>query len=167
MTDATAGAVLELRTAHPDDLDELEELEFDSFDGDRFNRRQLRYLLSRARAVTVVIEDVAGTCAPPQRILAYGTLLLRSNSHRARLYSLCVHPAVRGSGQGRRLLVELERRALEHGASELVLEVRADNRRALGLYRRMGYRTLHWIDEYYSDGCAAWRMSKPLPAPLD
>lgn len=44
----------------------------------------------------------------------------------------------------------------------LQLEVRADNRVALGLYRRMGFSVLRWLDDYYVDGCAAWQMSKVL-----
>lgn len=44
----------------------------------------------------------------------------------------------------------------------LQLEVRADNRVALGLYRRMGFSVLRWLEDYYVDGCAAWQMRKAL-----
>lgn len=96
--------------------------------------------------------------------MGYGTLLFRRGSRRARLYSFCIHPEARGSGLGRQLLEALERVAVRHDAEALGLEVRADNRIALGLYRRMGFRLERWLDDYYEDGCAGWQMSKPLMA---
>lgn len=146
-----------LRPAQPQDLDALCQLELVAFSGDRFNRRQLRHLLNRAHARTLVAEE-------KQCLLGYGCLLFRRRSQRARLYSLGVHPVARGRGVGRALVEALEGVALAHGAEELGLEVRADNRIALGLYRRMGFRLVRWLDDYYEDGCAGWQMRKPLGA---
>ncbi|MCE8018243.1 GNAT family N-acetyltransferase [Halomonas sp. MCCC 1A17488] len=144
-----------LRQAQPQDLGALYRLEQVAFSGDRFSRRQLWHLLNRAHAETLVADD-------GERLMGYGTLLFRRGSRRARLYSFCVHPEARGSGLGRQLLEALERVALGHDAEALGLEVRADNRVALGLYRRMGFRLERWLDDYYEDGCAGWQMSKPL-----
>lgn len=146
-----------LRQAQPQDLDALHRLEQVAFSGDRFSRRQLWHLLNRAHAETLVADD-------GERLMGYGTLLFRRGSRRARLYSFCVHPDARGSGLGRQLLEALERVAIYHDAEALGLEVRADNRIALGLYRRMGFRLERWLDDYYEDGCAGWQMSKPLVA---
>lgn len=148
-----------LRQAGGHDLDALHHLEQVALEGDRFSRRQLWHLLNRAHAWTLVVEDEAG------RLLGYGTLLFRRSSRRVRLYSFCVHPEARGSGFGRRLLEALEVEARRRGAEVLGLEVRADNRVALGLYRRTGFRLERWLDEHYEDGCAAWEMAKPLVAP--
>jgi ribosomal protein S18 acetylase RimI-like enzyme len=52
---------------------------------------------------------------------------------------LWLSPAVRGGGEGRRLLAELERRAVEYGAQELVLDTNASLVAAGGLYRSSGY----------------------------
>ncbi|QOR39607.1 GNAT family N-acetyltransferase [Billgrantia diversa] len=144
-----------LRQAQPQDLGALYRLEQVAFSGDRFSRRQLWHLLNRAHAETLVADD-------GERLMGYGTLLFRRGSRRARLYSFCVHPEARGSGLGRRLLEALEEVAVRHDAEALGLEVRADNRVALGLYRRMGFRLERWLDDYYEDGCAGWQMSKPL-----
>ncbi|MCC5881071.1 MAG: GNAT family N-acetyltransferase [Halomonas sp.] len=146
-----------LRQARPQDLDALNRLEQVAFSGDRFSRRQLWHLLNRAHADTLV-ADVDG------RLMGYGTLLFRRGSRRARLYSFCVHPEARGGGLGRQLLEALERCAVSHGSEALALEVRADNRIALGLYRRLGFRLERWLDDYYEDGCAGWQMSKSLEA---
>jgi len=146
-----------LRPALPQDLDALYDLEQVTFSGDRFNRRQLWHLLNRAHARTLVAEE-------KQCLLGYGSLLFRRRSQRARLYSLGVHPDARGRGVGRALVEALEEAVLVHGAEEMRLEVRADNRVALGLYRRMGFRLERWLDDYYEDGCAGWQMRKPLDA---
>ncbi|WP_048306125.1 GNAT family N-acetyltransferase [Halomonas sp. PR-M31] len=146
----------QLRPARPEDLDGLCRLEIESFEGDRFNRRQLTHLLTRAHAVTWVVENDSGI------LLGYGTLLLRRNSASARLYSFCVHPEARGEGIGRRLAERLEQEALERNRHKMILEVRADNRRAIGLYRRLGFLPRRWLENYYSDGCAAWQMDKVL-----
>ena len=52
---------------------------------------------------------------------------------------LWLAPAARGRGAGRRLLEELERRAVEFGARELVLDTNASLEAAGGLYRSSGY----------------------------
>ncbi|WP_445000779.1 GNAT family N-acetyltransferase [Halomonas mongoliensis] len=154
-----------LRPATSQDLDALYRLEQSAFEGDRFSRRQLWHLLNRAHAVTWVIEQPERPEAHrPAALLGYGTLLFRQGSRRARLYSFCVHPDARGGGLGRRLLEALAEAAGERGAERLGLEVRADNRVALGLYRRMGFRLERWLPEYYEDGCAAWQMVKALEA---
>lgn len=147
---------LMLRPAAPQDVDALFALENLCFEGDRFSRRQFVHLLMRANAHTFVLSD------EDSRLMGYGTLLFRRTSTMARLYSFCIHPEARGGGNGRRLLDALEAEARRRGCTRMQLEVRADNRGAIALYRRMGYQALYWLDDYYSDGCAGWKMTKPL-----
>ncbi|MCA1770544.1 MAG: GNAT family N-acetyltransferase [Halomonas sp.] len=150
-----------LRPATSHDLDALYRLEQVAFTSDRFSRRQLWHLLNRAHAETWVVErDAQGFS--PARLLGYGTLLFRHGSRRARLYSFCVHPDARGSGLGSQLLETLEGEARGRDNARLGLEVRADNRVALKLYRRMGFCLERWLPEYYEDGCAGWQMVKEL-----
>ncbi|HEU0182095.1 MAG TPA: GNAT family N-acetyltransferase [Agromyces mariniharenae] len=52
---------------------------------------------------------------------------------------LWLSPNARGKGAGRQLLHELERRAIEFGAQELVLDTNASLEAAGGLYRSSGY----------------------------
>ncbi|TFH85901.1 N-acetyltransferase [Billgrantia azerbaijanica] len=150
-----------LRQGRPEDLGAIVRLEEAAFAGDRFSRRQLWHLLNRAHALTLVAEDEHGA------LLGYGLLLFRRGSSRVRLYSFCVHPTARGGGIGRRLLEALEAVARERGGERLELEVRVDNRVALGLYRRAGFRLRRWLDDYYADGCAGWQMEKTLVAPCE
>lgn len=148
-----------IRYGLPADCDTLYELEERCFDSDRFSRRQLAHLLTRANAANLL------AVAEDQRVIGYGTLLFRRNSTTARLYSFCVDPAARGTGLGRELLQALENTARERGCQRMLLEVRADNRVAMGLYRRMGFIAHRWLEDYYADGCAAWQMDKRLEPP--
>lgn len=52
---------------------------------------------------------------------------------------LWLQPGVQGRGLGRALLAELERQAVELGATELVLDTNASLEAAGGLYRSSGY----------------------------
>ncbi|MCM2971508.1 GNAT family N-acetyltransferase [Larsenimonas suaedae] len=147
----------QLRAATPHDVDALWALEQACFSpgADRFNRRQISYLVRHAKAVTGVFEQDG-------HLTGYATLLVRARERLGRIYSLCVHPSARGAGLGEDLVDFLEDRALELGLERLVLEVRVDNDAALTLYARLGFERTAWLDDYYSDGCAAWKMSKPL-----
>ena len=58
---------------------------------------------------------------------------------RFELKHLYLRPAARGRGLGRALLVELESRARDFGALELVLDTNASLEAAGGLYRSSGY----------------------------
>jgi ribosomal protein S18 acetylase RimI-like enzyme len=55
------------------------------------------------------------------------------------VHDLAVLPEHRGSGVGRLLLEEVERRARARGSSKLTLEVHASNEGAMRLYRRFGF----------------------------
>ena len=58
---------------------------------------------------------------------------------RAEVKHLWVRPAARGTGLGRQLLEELERRAAARGATDVVLDTNARLEAAQGLYRSSGY----------------------------
>ncbi|MDQ0574967.1 GNAT family N-acetyltransferase [Agromyces albus] len=69
-------------------------------------------------------------------------------------------PAGRGHGEGRRLLDELERRAGELGAEEIVLDTNANLEAAGGLYRSSGYTE---IEPYNANPNATHWFGKRLP----
>ena len=58
----------------------------------------------------------------------------------------------RGRGLGRILLQELENRAILRGATGMMLDVRADNAAALGLYTGAGYDLIQTRRRYYQPG---------------
>jgi GNAT superfamily N-acetyltransferase len=84
-------------------------------------------------------EDLAGEpsdvgCGGVRRIQRPESGLVRFE-----VKHLWVQPHLRGHGVGRLLLAELERRAIELGAEELVLDTNASLEAAGGLYRSSGF----------------------------
>lgn len=142
------------------DLDALEELEFDCFDSDRFSRRRWRYLLTRAHALTLVLED--SNADEEETLCGYAMVLLRRGSRKATLHSFCIHPRCQAQGLGAILLNAIEQAAIERGVQEMRLGVHADNSRAQRLYKRAGYERFGYEEESYEDGGAAWYMERTL-----
>lgn len=144
-----------LRSATLADLPSLLRIENTSFDGDRLTRRQFRYLLTKANAVTLV-EEANGV------IRGYAMLLFHTGTSLARFYSYAVDPAFRGVGLGKVLIKAAERAALAAECVTLRLEVRRDNATSLGLFRALGYRYLDVVPDYYEDHMEALRFEKYL-----
>lgn len=68
------------------------------------------------------------------------------------ILTLAVDPAHRGKGMGRGMLADYLRVLREDGVSQVRLEVRASNARALRLYRQAGMERSGERRGYYSDG---------------
>ena len=88
--------------------------------------------------VFLLVEDEEGVVIGCGGVRRIGE---RPGSHEVRyeVKHLWLTPDARGRGAGRRLLAELERRAIEFGADELVLDTNASLEAAGGLYRSSGY----------------------------
>lgn len=80
---------------------------------------------------------------------------------RAEVKHLWLDPAARGRGWSRILLAELEERAVEFGAREVVLDTNATLEAAQSLYRTSGYRE---IPPYNENPNATHWFGKSLPA---
>ena len=79
------------------------------------------------------------------------------------IVSLCVHPAYRRKGIGIALMEEIERRLRNiFGICKFRLEVRVSNAPAINLYRKLGYRIINRIEQYYHDGEDAYLMMKDV-----
>ncbi len=61
----------------------------------------------------------------------------------------------RRRGIASRLVLASCKRARQHGAAALMLEVAADNRPALALYGRLGFAAIAQRKDYYKRGCHA------------
>jgi ribosomal-protein-alanine N-acetyltransferase len=70
----------------------------------------------------------------------------------AQVMTISVRPTFQGHGVGRALLRELIVRARASGATELLLEVREDNRVARHLYESEGFAVLGTRRGYYANG---------------
>lgn len=148
-----------IRHAVLQDLDALVEIEKKAFITDRFSRRSFRYLLTRAKAETLVY-------CHDEKIHGYVMLLFHAGISMARLYSLAVDPDSQGQGLGKELMIAAENVALEHDCIILRLEVRADNTPAIQFYLQHGYRQFEKTADYYEDHMEALRFEKRMQPSL-
>jgi GNAT superfamily N-acetyltransferase len=65
----------------------------------------------------------------------------------AELKRIWVTPAARGLGIGRRLITDLEKRAIEHGNNAVRLDTNAALTEAAALYRSAGYQEINAFNE--------------------
>lgn len=144
-----------VRPARLSDLDALLEIEESAFAGDRFSRARYRYLLTRANASSVVATEAG-------EVAGVMVMLWRRNSQRGHLYTIAVHPKFHGKGYGRILMEECIRLSRAKGCDRIVLEVRADNRGAINLYRKFGFEVTETLPNYYEDGGDGYRMVREL-----
>lgn len=101
-------------------------------------------LAARPRRDYVVLEDDA--------LLGYAGLDLAGET--ADVMTIAIDPARRGRSLGTTLLEHLLHRAAARGATRVLLEVRADNEVAIGLYARHGFVEVHRRRGYYPAGPA-------------
>ena len=150
------GSGLVIREALSTDVDALARLEADRFTSDRLSRRSLAALARSPSACLLVACRGGG-------LIGYTLLLTRRGGRGARLYSIAVAAAEAGRGVGSRLLAAAEEVALLRSAERVYLEVRADNPRAVALYKRSGYRPIGERPGYYEDGTTALLFARDLP----
>ena len=144
-----------IREALLDDLESLVELEELSFEHDRFHRRQLRYLLTKAQG-KILVYDEAGQVS--------GALILswRKSSSVARITSVAVRPEYRSRRIGAVLVSQAENLARARGLKKINLEVRLDNNKAIRFYESCGYTRVGLQPDYYGDGMAGISYRKLL-----
>lgn len=149
-------ANVQIRRARVSDLGALEALETEAFEGDRLSRRSFRWMISNAHSVFLV-QEFRG------ELVGYGLVLINSGTSLARLYSICTRKSYQGMGLASALIGELEKRASEdEDCAYLRLEVRENNKGAIALYRKLGYRKFTVKKDYYEDGRAAWCFEKQI-----
>ncbi len=95
----------------------------------------------------------------------YGMMYVVDEAH---VTTLAVTPERQGTGVGTVLLHHAVRAALEHGATQLSLEVAARNERAQALYRRFGFVPVGVRKNYYQrsgeDAYVMWVHDADSPA---
>jgi [ribosomal protein S18]-alanine N-acetyltransferase len=134
------------------DIPEVRAIESAAFPDDSWSAEQFwqelaqptrRYLVAR----DVVVVGYAGAFVSPPD---------------ADIQTIAVRADQQGRGLASRLLEALVRASADAGATHLMLEVRADNERALSLYLRSGFERISVRRRYYPDGSDALIMRRPL-----
>jgi ribosomal-protein-alanine acetyltransferase len=145
----------QLRQATSKDLDALVVLENRCFTEDRLSRRSFRRFLEMPRDRLIVAEADG-------QLEGYCLVLMSAATRLARIYSIAVSPTVRGQGVGEKLVREAESEAVDAGRIIMRLEVREDNKGAIALYKRLGYRQFGTYRDYYEDHGTALRFERRI-----
>ncbi|MGY6274624.1 GNAT family N-acetyltransferase/peptidase C39 family protein [Methylomonas sp. MgM2] len=147
--------MLSIRPATLSDLNDLVTLENASFATDRLSRRSFRHWIGTEHR-SLLIADIQG------RLAGYILIIYHPGTRLARIYSLAVRPALRGQGVAQALIEAGERAARNDGRLYLRLEVNVDNRPAINLYEKLGYRKFGLYRDYYEDHTDALRYQKRI-----
>ncbi len=99
-----------------------------------FTREHLQGLCERAR------KDLYFVLTDRGRALGYGLLRGWDEGYDVPSLGIAIHPAHSGIGLGAALMEFLHVAARLQGSARVRLRVKSDNARAIGLYRRLGYR---------------------------
>ncbi|WP_341537793.1 ribosomal protein S18-alanine N-acetyltransferase [Kocuria tytonicola] len=148
-----------LRAMQPGDLDRVHALETELFPEDAWPRTMFDEELAHpTRRYWVITRD--------REVVAYAGMMCIPPV--GDVQTIAVAAEHEGNGLGSALLRVLHEAAVDAGATEMMLEVRADNPRAQALYRRFGYRHIHTRAHYYGPGHDALIMRcELLPAGRD
>ncbi|WDH79516.1 ribosomal protein S18-alanine N-acetyltransferase [Microbacterium esteraromaticum] len=131
-----------LRLATLADLDAVMALERRNFPTDAWSEQTMGTEIASAHNHYLVDEQGG-------RIVGYGGLRALPGGTDADIQTIALDAEVRGQGRGRMLLRALLDEAVERGAKEVFLEVRADNPVAMGLYLSEGFAELGRRPRYY------------------
>ncbi|MDR2010517.1 MAG: ribosomal protein S18-alanine N-acetyltransferase [Bacteroidales bacterium] len=137
-----------IKKASNRDLDRIMEIENISFASDGFSKRQFSYLITKAKGIFYTLK-IKGL------IVAYISLLTNSKTSNVRIYSIAVHPEMRGKNYAKSLIEKSIEYSKNNKKQTLSLEVRTDNLPAINLYEKFGFKTIKIKPNYYHDGTDA------------
>jgi len=133
---------VDIRQATLLDLPEIMKLENSSFANDAWPEATFHSELAAKHTyyiVAMVADDIVG----------YAGLSKLAGSNQADIQTIAVRLDQRGAGIGRALMNALTAHATQLGATEIFLEVRADNTIAQKLYKVFGFKQIGTRKKYY------------------
>jgi len=130
------------------DLKGIWELEKRTFSAvDVFKLRQLRYLLTSPKCITLVVRGKT------KLILAEIVGLLRHfTTPSGRIYKIAVDSSLQGHGIGSKLIAVVERIFRDYEMFKCCAEVRKSNVISQKLFLKCGYSMTEQLPQYYPDG---------------
>lgn len=145
---------VDLRVATPSDIEEIARLDALAFDPHwHFGVAQMDNLASHHRVYVAVakadLTDLTDNNVQDQTIVGYTALSQPMQdlsgwraSRTMHLARIATHPAARGMGIGRYLLLDVMKHAYESRADTIMLNTQAHNVRSQALYKRYGFRRI-------------------------
>jgi [ribosomal protein S18]-alanine N-acetyltransferase len=137
--------VWRLRSATRDDLDAIMRIESVVFASDAWSRGTMLSELSNSNTHYIVAVQQE----TPDTVYAYAGLLAPRGAEHAEIQTIAVAESARRQGLGRTLIDALVFEARVRGASNVFLEVRADNPAAQRLYAAIGFAQIGLRKRYY------------------
>jgi ribosomal-protein-alanine acetyltransferase len=148
-----------LRTATADDVAAIMAIEEAVFPDDAWSTESMaREVAGEHGYYLVAIGDDGG-------LDGYAGLLAPDGSGHGDIQTIAVVERARRHGLGRTLVLALLAEARRRGASEVFLEVRADNPGARALYESLGFAEIAVRPRYYRGGIDAVVMRLAVPEP--
>lgn len=152
-------AIFSIRAARESDLNEIMTLENKCFRSDAWSRDLMHGELNAVHTHYFVLVG------SEHQIVGYAGLSKQNSSKQADVQTIAVSSEFRGRGLGRKLMNQLLSQATNLGATEVFLEVRADNPPAINLYQDLGFEQIDVRKNYYfPDGVDALIMRLVLDA---
>lgn len=146
---------VDILSAKKEHLDDLVLIENACFKTDIISRRQMRYILTKAKAFILLAKIKS---EPVAYCICFTPLLPRP----ARLYSLGVLKEYRKGGIANSLIKSVINRLHTLGYSSCNLEVRNKDKQAKNLYTKNNFREIKILPTYYQDGEDGIKMKKIL-----
>jgi N6-L-threonylcarbamoyladenine synthase len=138
------------------DLPEIMKLEVASFANDAWPEESFRSELAATHTYYIIALEGSD-------VVGYAGLSKLPGSDQADIQTIAVREDKRGAGIGRMLMNALTAQAVELGAKEIFLEVRADNSVAQKLYKVFGFKQIGTRKKYYQpDDVDAFIMKTDL-----
>jgi ribosomal protein S18 acetylase RimI-like enzyme/predicted double-glycine peptidase len=145
-----------IRPAKVSDIPKLLEIEKESFDYNQLSRRSFHWMIKKANSIFLVLEW-------NKSVIGQGLVLINEGTSLARLYSIALLKEFHGHGLAKKLLQTLEEKtAEEESIPYLRLEVKASNKKAIGLYESLGYIKFSEKENYYDNGETAYCFEKRI-----
>ena len=147
-----------LRRANADDLTAIMLIESAVFETDAWSAEAMASEL-KSRHTYYLVAERAG-------VEGYAGLFAPQGSQQADVQTIAVGESARREGLGRVLMQTLIAEARERGATEVFLDVRADNPGARSLYDSLGFEPIAVRPGYYQpDNVDAVVMRLHIPSP--
>ena len=135
---------IKIETATIKLLDKLCEIEEKCFDQEAFTKRQISYLLTDYNTIAVLARienDIAGFIITQVEV--------EENTEFGHIITINVAPNYRRKGIATKLLHEIENLLKQKSINQCRLEVREDNKHAIILYKKLGYKNVGILENYY------------------
>jgi ribosomal-protein-alanine N-acetyltransferase len=143
-----------LRLHRPSDFETLYRIDQACFPrGIAYGRDELRSYLRGGNSYCLLAE-LAGEVA--------GFILTERSGKLGHIVTIDVLETNRRQGTGSLLLRAAEQEAASHGVNRIYLETATNNKAAIALWKKHGYRTSDTVKDYYGRGLDAFEMDKDL-----